>query len=208
MNRVKFISIFILLLISGSAFSQINWDYDLYEQMNHKNFRNNPMFSQTIDFNNPDLPLLNATLFFMTNEVRAKKRRKLLDYNKNLEIAAYQHSKSMVVLNFYSHINSIQPQRATPQKRGKFAGIKNPFIAENIAYADTRSSDTYLEIAEFIMDLWMKSPNHKSNILSKDALELGCGAYFSENRVFATQNFQWYEMVIETEAEDSLPDTK
>jgi uncharacterized protein YkwD len=46
----------------------------------------------------------------------------------------------------------------------------------------------------------MHSPEHKKNILSQDALELGCGTCFFTDAKFndmptfmATQNFQWYE---------------
>jgi uncharacterized protein YkwD len=49
---------------------------------------------------------------------------------------------------------------------------------------------------------WMNSREHKKNILSRDARQLGCGVAFYTNAEFndmpscmAVQDFQWYNPV-------------
>ncbi len=207
MKTVVLILLF-FFTVNITTYSQLAWDYAQYENYNHENFRDYPALSQIVDFDNPDIPLLNAALFFLTNEQRSRRWRSIIEYHPNLEIAAYHHSKAMVEQDFYSHVNPEDPRRKTPVERGKLAGINNPFFAENIAYSDVHEDDTYLEIAEIIMNLWMKSSPHKKNILSKDALQLGCGVYFKEKRIFATQNFQFYEEIKTGHASDSLPEQK
>ena len=61
---------------------------------------------------------------------------------------------------------------------------------------------TYLSLGDEIVNGWMNSPPHKSNILSADAKELGCGtAYYTDKShnympmLFATQNFQLFEPI-------------
>jgi len=55
----------------------------------------------------------------------------------------------------------------------------------------------------------MKSPGHKSNILSKDALELGVGVFIIKEKefyyVYSTQNFQWFYLIESTASKDSSP---
>ena len=55
----------------------------------------------------------------------------------------------------------------------------------------------------------MNSSGHKSNILSKDDLELGVGAFIIKekefNYVYSTQNFQWFYLTKSTASKDSSP---
>jgi len=116
---------------------------------------------------------------------------------------------------------------------------RNPFIAENIAThfgikykprtpvyrLDTEKgtfsyqpggalipNHTYLSFAEVIVAQWLDSPPHRANLLSQDAVQLGCGAYFFRDQSFynmptfvATQNFQLYEKIIPGKATDRWP---
>jgi uncharacterized protein YkwD len=114
----------------------------------------------------------------------------------------------MAELNFFSHSAQIK-KRKEPEDRAKIAGITNPFIAENIAKTPVDSQDTYLSLSKKIVTQWMNSPGHKSNILSKEALELGVGAFIIKekefNYVYSTQNFQWYDLTKSTVSRDSSP---
>ncbi len=239
----RLISIFIVFsfainLLESSA-QQNSWDYSRYEKISYKTFRNESIFSEEINLNNIDYPRIHAAIFYVTNEIRDKQKLPILEFNINLEIAAWNHSKKMVKENFFAHINPKDKIRKDPNERAKIAGITNPYLAENVAETPAiqyKSGDeiyildqkngifsykdggepikphTYLSFAEMVVDQWMNSKPHKKNILSKEALELGCGVYFFQDSKFynmpmfkSTQNFQWYEKVKATESHDPLP---
>lgn len=233
-------ALFTFILLANSLIA--GWKYSDYSTTDYTNFRDNPLFQQKIDPDNIDYPLADAAIFFMTNEIRARHGLSPLEYSQELEIAAWNHSRLMVEKNFFSHINSIDSTRSDPSARGKLAGITNPSIAENIAEGfginyragvsiypmDVEKGEfsytangpliekhTYISLAESLLDQWMNSSGHRSNILSKSALELGCGVYFYHDRNFynifkcrAAQNFQWFNKTIPAERRDQLPPLK
>ena len=226
-------------LLFSVALPQPHWQHGDYQTTTHKNFRNNKLFQQTIGFNKIDYPLLHAAIFFVTNETRVKNKRPPLRFALELERAAYHHSKRMVEQNFFSHENPRDQARKTSQQRAELAGIKNPMLAENIAthfgiqykanapiYPVDRLKGTfsytpdgplipphtYLSFAEAIVKQWLDSPGHRANILHREAVQLGCGAYFYHDRAFhnmpkfkATQNFQLYRNIIPDRATDQWP---
>jgi uncharacterized protein YkwD len=232
-------ALFLVALLFSAGFPQTGWRHSDYKSTTYKNFRDNPLFSQTIDFTRIDYPLLNAAIFFATNEARVENGRKPLPFALELERSAYLHAKSMVEQNFFSHENPRDKERKTVEHRARLAGIKNPFVAENIA---TRSgivyepntpfylinaeqgtfsytsggpiipNHTYLSFAEAIVKQWLDSPGHRRNLLSKDALQLGCGAYFYRDVDFhnmpnfkAVQNFQLFREIVPGKATDRWP---
>jgi uncharacterized protein YkwD len=232
-------ALFLAVLSISTALAQSAWRYSAYQNTTYKNFRQNPLFAQTIDLERIDYPLLHAAIFFVTNETRVKNQRQAVAFAIELERAAYLHSKYMVDQNFAAHENPFSNRRNTPDQRGKLAGVTNPFIAENIAThfgikykprtpvyrIDTEKGTfsyqpggpliphhTYLSFAEVIVAQWMDSPSHRANLLSQDAVQLGCGAYFFRDRNFynmptfkATQDFQLYEKIIPGKATDRWP---
>jgi hypothetical protein len=81
---------------NNTAEKVIKWNRDLYNIIDYTNFRTNPIFLQAIDFDNPDYALINACLFFMINEERAKVKKTVsLQYAPQLEITAWNHSRKM-----------------------------------------------------------------------------------------------------------------
>jgi len=181
------------------------WNRDSYKVIDHTSFRKAEVFNRKIDYAEIDYALLNAAIFFLTNEQRVKKKLKPLKYVPELEIMAWHHSKQMAERRFFSHTNSRDKKRRDADDRAKLAGITNPSIAENIAYS-TEEQETYMEVAAMLVKLWMNSKGHRENILSKDALQLGCGAYYHKGTWHGTQNFQWYSSVkTEGGGVDQLP---
>lgn len=230
--------LFVALLFSA-GFAQTGWHHSDYKNTTYKNFRDHPLFSQTIDFARIDYPLLNAAIFFAANEARVHNGRKPLAFALELERPAFLHAKSMAEQSFFSHENPYDKTRKMPEQRAKLAGIKNPFVAENIAtrsgivYAPNTPfylidenqgtfsyssggpiipNHTYLSFAEAIVKQWLDSPGHRRNLLSKDALQLGCGAYFYRDPDFhnmpnfkAVQNFQLFREIVAGKAADRWP---
>ena len=203
---------------------------DLYQYTND-NFRSAKVFNDTVDLSNPDPKILNAAIFYLTNETRLKNDKTELKYNPLLEKSATLHSDNMVKYNFFDHFNPRSKKLHDPNDRARFVGIYNPYLAENIAkgfvldyisdspvYPAGRGiflktpngkpirTRTYLEVAETLMDAWMHSPHHRANILSRNAVQLGCGTtiyilndFNDMPAVMATQNFQLYEPIRSSE---------
>jgi uncharacterized protein YkwD len=193
-------NIFCLTLLLSIWF-QVNLSgQGIYDKLSLADFRAHKPFHEEIDINNFDNELLECAVFFLTNEIRVKKKLPELTYHPSLTKTARIHSDEMAQRNFFDHTNKHDNKLREPEDRAKIAGIKNPRIAENIIegfileyssgekviatspgvflYEKTREqlpARTYLFLAENLLDLWMHSKGHKANILAKDALELGCG---------------------------------
>jgi uncharacterized protein YkwD len=208
---MKNILFFIFILINLAVFPQAKWNIKDYEKYNNSNFRKNPLFNKTIDFNKIDYPRLNAAIFYVTNEIRINNNLKSLEYSPELEISSWNHARLMVKNNFFSHYNTIDKTHYSLEQRGILAGITNPHLAENIADSfgiqyeagvkiyildkqkglfsyeyngEAIPNHTYLSFAEALLKIWMNSPPHKANILSDKAVQLGCGAYFYIDKNF------------------------
>jgi uncharacterized protein YkwD len=182
--------------------AQQNVSKEIYQSYRTSNFRTNQLFLKKIDPENVDYRLLNAAVFFCTNEQRLKYKRKELQHVVELENASYLHSKQMGELSFFSHENAFDEKLRVADDRGKICGIQNPKIAENIVYYSSNepSKLTYLELADKLIAMWKSSKPHWENILSDSALELGCGVFFvsngDEKSFYGTQNFQFFDKVI------------
>lgn len=203
MKEVLF-CITILILAVGNAFSQID-----YYSFNTNNFREFAAFHDTIDLKNPDIQRLNAVVFFLTNEQRAKKKLPVLQYHPLLEKAANIHSESMREKDFFDHINRRSKNLHDPNDRARYVGIENPFLAENIIESfvlkykagepvypgspgvfrispdsEPIQAHTYLSLGESMISDYMNSQKHRENILSKKAEQLGVGSAFYRKKDF------------------------
>lgn len=203
----QFVLFFSLIFFCGVMYP----DESVYKLYAVESYRDHPEINKIIDFNSIDYSLLNAAVFFRTNEIRQQNGLGALEYNIALEKAAVIHSDDMVQYNFFSHTNTKNVSRKMPDDRAKLAGITNPYIAENIAnnfaiqykagskvqivdggagvfkYPNEDKpilAHTYLSFAVSVVDQWMNSDGHKANILSKDALELGVGTTFFKDKLF------------------------
>lgn len=204
--RVLVFGFFGAWFIHAALWAQSQWNLDLYKQISLSNFRKFEPFHQPINLHHPDILLLNAALFYVTNEQRKLHGQPPLEYLPALEIMAFQHSKRMLKWQFFSHIDPVDFDRKGPQMRAKLAGIVNPYVSENIIRFSVTPGNTYLEVAEEAVRVWMNSKGHRKNILSRSAVQLGCGAYMEETGLLiATQNFQNYEWAQLREPQDLLP---
>ncbi|MBN2486113.1 MAG: CAP domain-containing protein [Bacteroidales bacterium] len=205
----------------------IGLSQSIYDSLEVPGFRQYKPFNEKIDVGNFSHDRLNAAVFFCTNEIRKKHNLNQLKHNAGLEAAANLHSRDMAKQGFFSHTNPKIKKHREPKDRALMVGIQNPHIAENIiegfilgytsgqaviiagkgVFYDKTNTPlpvrTYLELADNLLHQWMGSEGHKANILSADAIEMGCGSaiYFMEEfndmpAVKATQNFQWFVPVI------------
>jgi len=209
----------LVIIFSNFSLAQRNWHTTYYNELNDENFRSFAAFNRPIDLEDPDYQLINAAVFYVSNEARIEQELPPLAYQDRLEIMAWHHSKSMAKDDFFDHVNRKSRKRRTPEKRAILAGIQNPMISENITTIGGLIFNTYLELADAIVDNWIDSPPHRKALYSKDAVQLGCGVYYYEgiwqkNKAIyeqgggfwlATQNFQLFTKVDSKTSQDKLP---
>lgn len=212
----------LLVLISAFHFqsqAQKKWKDEYYTELTDADFRDFRLFNKYINLKKIDFKILNAAVFFVTNEARLEKGLSELEFQPNLEIMAWNHSVSMAKKDFFDHYHPKDKARKDPQKRALLAGIVNPSIGENIGAYGGQEFGTYLELADFLVDEWIDSPPHRKTLYSKNAVQLGCGVYYYEGlwrknkRVYkqgrgfwlATQNFQLFTKVESGPSKDKGP---
>ena len=192
-----------------------------------RNFRDESAFKEEIDFSHIDFKRINEVIFHLTNEIRQKHNLKTLNYSNELERAAVMHASDMIKGSFFNHINHLDAKKKTPNDRARLCNVANPFLAENLIegyglqyisfetaylrgkgkFSKTPEGElirphTYLSFGEAQLAGWMNSKDHRKNILSKDALQMGCGAANFINPEFndmpsfyVVQTFQWYQPI-------------
>jgi uncharacterized protein YkwD len=111
----------------------------------------------------------------LTNVERVKAGCGPLHADARLTAAAQGHSTDMATRNYFSHIT---PEGQTPWDRARAAGYANP-SAENIAMGYPTPAD--------VMAGWMKSDEHRQNILNCASHALGVG--FDDRGNYWTQMF-------------------
>lgn len=85
-----------------------------------------------------------------------------LTWNDTLAGVAQNHSRAMANQNFFDHIDK---QRNTPGDRAELAGYSARLVSENIAAG--------LDSPGKVVDGWLASPGHCSNLMNPDLRELG-----------------------------------
>lgn len=199
--------------------AQKQWKDKYFEELTWENFRAFKAFNRPIDAQKIDYQLINAAVFYVSNEARVEYGVKTLPHQENLEIMAWHHSYHMAKDDFFDHVNPKNKKRRKVSQRAALAGIKNPQVSENITAIGGVLFATYLDLADAIVDNWIDSPPHRKTLYSTDALELGCGVYYfdglwQKNRDIykrgggfwlATQNFQTFTKVDVKSSKDKRP---
>ncbi|MGF1578775.1 MAG: CAP domain-containing protein [Gemmataceae bacterium] len=108
----------------------------------------------------------------LTNEARKKKNLPPFKVNKSLTIAARAHSANMAKQRKLAH----KLDGKGPDARVLKAGYNYMVVGENI------SQGTYTP--KQLLDGWMKSKFHRSNILDKEFTEVGLGRAKSKAGVY------------------------
>lgn len=115
-------------------------------------------------------------IFFLTNAFRAQHGLPDFLWDERLEKASRSHSEDMAKRNFFSHTN---PDGLEPWDRISAAGYQYRACAENIAMMSMG-----IDAAE-VMDGWINSSGHRTNLLTTDCNEIGIGVFGA----YATQKF-------------------
>lgn len=113
----------------------------------------------------------------LTNAERAKVGCAPLKHDAKLHAAAYAHSADMSAKNYFSHTSKDGRSFAD---RIKAAGYSYHAIAENIAKG--------YQTAEAVVQGWMNSPGHRTNMLNCSYTDIGVG-YVKAGGPYWTQDF-------------------
>lgn len=131
----------------------------------------------------PD-PIVQAVLD-LTNQYRAQAGLAPLRWNPVLTATALAHSQDMAYNDFFSHTGS---DRSSLFDRLRAAGYAYDSAGENIAAGYATPAG--------VVQAWMQSPEHRANILSPEATEMGVGFFLMDqdpgtiqSRYYWTQNF-------------------
>jgi len=111
-----------------------------------------------------DLDRVRAEMLARVNEVRRKTGIALLRSNAQLDEAAQRHAEDMLARRYFAHQN---PEGKTVRERSRAAGYDWRNIGENLAEGQFSVNE--------VMDTWMHSPGHRTNILDPAFRELGVG---------------------------------
>jgi len=194
-----------------SMAEQSVWEEFYYNRYDAEAFQNYSYAKMTIDFNNIHYDLLNAAIFYTTNQMRIAHGMDPFIHAQSLEEAAFMHASDMVRLHFFSHNNPHESEKKNFKQRLAMYGIEQGYRAENISDMfgiryeqgsalippDTTEGDfrdfktgkpipvhTYLSFAKALLEGWMNSSGHRANILNSKLVYLGCGAYHYINESF------------------------
>jgi len=101
-------------------------------------------------------------LYQLTNEQRQKNNLPTLSLNSALSLAAQRKAENMLTENYWSHYS---PDGKTPWDFILGANYKYEYAGENLAKNFLFSNG--------VVDAWMNSETHRTNILKKEYTEVG-----------------------------------
>jgi uncharacterized protein YkwD len=130
-----------------------------------------------------DAGRVRAAVLEQVNAARRKAGAQPLRASAQLDQAAQKHAEDMLARGFFAHES---PEGKTVRERAREAGYDWRAIGENIAEGQFTVDE--------VMDSWMKSPDHRRNILDRGFTELGVGLALGkgkngERRVLWAQSF-------------------
>lgn len=114
-------------------------------------------------------------VFYLHNEIRREHGLKAFCVHPKLKKAARAHSKDMILRDYFSH--NTKGKDETFVKRLKRLGYTSKgydfyLVAENIAWGTKEKAES-----AHIFDVWMKSRDHRPNILNGRLRQIGVGTH-------------------------------
>jgi uncharacterized protein YkwD len=124
---------------------------------------------------------IEAEVFLAVNKIRGEKGLPLLEENPQLQQVARRHSDDMAARRFFGHLNP-DGQDVVDRLRGQ--GVEDfAAVGENIFTGKQVSDLTQVAVTE-----WLKSPNHRKNMLNPRYAAGGVGiARGEQGTVYITQ---------------------
>ncbi len=111
-----------------------SFDDEMYGTFKWSQFVQWEEVNRAIDYKKPDVNLLNAAIFYYTNQYRIRKGLPALEFHPSLRDAAVFHSHKMANENFYGHMNKKEREYRSCGDRAQHFGYPTPNVGENIAF--------------------------------------------------------------------------
>jgi uncharacterized protein YkwD len=158
-----------------------------------------PDVHATPDYVTDNTKTIEQRIFYYTNIERAKAGKISYVYDSKLSDIGREDAVDMAARNFFDHIN---PDGESPTDRAERHGypVEKDYgtyyrigVGENIALVQ-HIQGTPDEIAQYIVNAWMNSPDHRENILDlngADYTNLGVGVAYDpvNDKYLAVQEF-------------------
>lgn len=188
-----------------------------YYQLSTEDFFKLPEVNAPVDTRNPDLQLLQAAVFFASNEARKDYRKNLFTHDQSLQEAARLQADYVKNLGRLDHRNRQRGKRKISERiehfGGDFAAVAENLVRihllelgeNNLYYHNDRGEPvdkhgqplrklSYAEAARKAVKNWLQSTGHRANLLGKyDHLGVGSSQIALSKdgipQVYLAQNF-------------------
>lgn len=134
-----------------------------------------------INAQNPSIAQMETAVWKRINGQRQKQGLKELARNATLTQVARAYSRRMSEERFFSHFD---PQGKSAADRVRAAGVSYQVVGENL-FLSRNAPDTL----QVVVNGWMKSPEHRQNILTAEYSETGVGIWKRGQTYLVTQIF-------------------
>jgi uncharacterized protein YkwD len=115
----------------------------------------------------PQAALERATLCLL-NRQRARRKLRPLKSNRRLARAARVHAEDMIVRRFFAHVSPEGRDFIARIRDTGYLRVRRWLVGENIGWGSQERSTP-----EHAVRLWMASPTHRANVLSRRYREIG-----------------------------------
>ena len=122
-----------------------------------------------------------AAVYALTNGLRGDNGLPALAHNSALGRSADSYAATLAAYDWFAHEG---PDGSTLRSRAEAAGYSGwVYLSENLYRG------FYGETAASVVQAWVKSPGHYSNMLGKRITEIGVGCYVKGNLRWCVQDF-------------------
>jgi uncharacterized protein YkwD len=125
----------------------------------------------------------------MINKQRSRYHLHRVRFSAPLAAAALEHSTAMVTQSFFSHEGDGTPA-SRAQGAGYMLGARSWGIGENLEWAVGKAA-----APRYVVRNWMKSPEHRSVILSRQFRQVGIGIANGTPLASTNQNAETFTAV-------------
>lgn len=166
------------------------------------NFRQSPALTRKVNFRAPDAEALQVAITFVLNEARVRDQRKPLAPHAALMFASQRYVDRMHEQKFFSHEDPQDAATRTRDDRARHAGVTNPHVMQVVnQFIVVPDSQSYIELAEAIVEEWTRAPRRKQSLMSVNARQAGHGVNLAKNAdgtytIKSVLMTQWFEDII------------
>jgi len=188
-----YIGIIVIMLVLymniGQIYLHIN---SIYEKIKWDQFWPFPYVQHIVK---PSNGLIAKSIYERINRIRRMYGLNPLEWDNKLAEIAYYHSQNMAEHHFFDHID--QNGDGPTERAAYFGYFCRKTITSNM-YVEGIGEDIFMienyygreeEIAKEIVDGWMNSSGHRSNILNANYNREGIGVVVLNNYIYITQDF-------------------